>query len=73
VREAREWQRGGGWPSDLGAFERDILPLIAEVPVRELVAATGLSEAYCRRVRKGLVVPHPMWWEALHAVALTPP
>jgi hypothetical protein len=24
-----------------------------------------LSEAYCRRVRRGEMVPHRMWWEPL--------
>ncbi len=35
------------------------------MPVRDLVEATGLSENYCRRIKKGLVVPHPMWWDRL--------
>ena len=65
VAEAREWQRGHAWPSDPGAFGRDVLPRLTGVPVRELVEATGLSEQYCRRIKRGLVVPHPMWWERL--------
>jgi hypothetical protein len=27
-----------------------------------------LSVGYCRRIKKGLVVPHLMWWERLRAV-----
>lgn len=65
VRQARAWQREHPWPSDLGRFEREILPAIADVPIRDLIEATGLSDAYCRRIKRGQVVPHPMWWDAL--------
>ena len=65
VRDARAWQRDHPWPTDLARFEREILPALAGVPVRELVEATGLSDVYCRRIKRGQIVPHPMWWEAL--------
>ena len=65
VEAARAWQRENPWPDDMALFEREIGPRLADVPVRDLVEATGLSEAYCRRVKRGLVVPHPMWWERL--------
>ena len=65
VREARAWQREHAWPSDPDRFEREILSGLANVPVRDLVKATGLSDAYCRRIKRGQVVPHPMWWDAL--------
>lgn len=35
----------------------------------EIAAATGLSLSYCRRLKRGEVTPHPMWWEALRALA----
>ncbi len=72
VRDARAWQRGHAWPPDPGRFAREILPGLADVPVRELVAATGLSDAYCRRIRRGQVVPHPMWWERLEGLLPRP-
>jgi hypothetical protein len=50
---------------DTAEFERDILPKLVAVPIRALAAATGLSVGYCRRVKKGTITPHPMWWEAL--------
>ncbi|MHB8960534.1 MAG: hypothetical protein ACYDAN_12995 [Candidatus Limnocylindrales bacterium] len=28
-----------------------------------------LSEAYCWRIKRGQVVPHPMWWERLRALS----
>jgi len=69
VRAAREWQRQNPWPTDLGYFEREVAPKVAQVAVRELVEATGLSSAYCRRIRDGRVVPHPMWWAPIERIA----
>ena len=62
VAEARAWQRSHKWPTDPGTFAREIGPLLADLSVRMLVEATGLSAAYCRRIKRGQVVPHPMWW-----------
>jgi hypothetical protein len=70
IRQAREWQRGKRWPREMGVFEQEILPTLANVPAGELARRTGLSVAYCRRIKKGLVVPHPMWWESLAARAM---
>jgi hypothetical protein len=68
VRSAREWQRSHAWPSDLSAFGREIAPRLASVSAGEIAGATGLSVAYCRRLQRGEVTPHPMWWEALSAL-----
>jgi hypothetical protein len=65
VEAARAWQREHPWPEDMGLFEREILPRLVDVPVRHLAEVTGLSESYCRRVKRGLMVPHPMWWDAM--------
>jgi hypothetical protein len=71
IRQAREWQRAGNWPgvgnwpADLTAFEREILPALASVSAGELARRAGLSVGYCRRIKKGRVVPHPTWWERL--------
>ena len=43
--------------------------LLADISIRELVRRTGLSLAYCRQIKRGLVVPHPMWWEAIRSLA----
>jgi hypothetical protein len=50
-------------------FGREILPSLAGVSPTAMADATGLSLAYCRRVKRGLVVPHPMWWERLRTIA----
>lgn len=65
---AREWQRTHAWPADQTSFDRNILPSLAYVIPSAMAAATGLSVGYCRRVKAGLVRPHPMWWEALRAL-----
>ena len=50
-------------------FTRDIWPRIRAFTVRELVAATGLSQAMCKRVRAGTATPHPMHWEAFREIS----
>lgn len=69
IQQAREWQREKRWPTDPGLFAREILPALAGLPAAELARRTGLSVGYCRRIKKGVVMPHPMWWEKLKTVA----
>jgi CRISPR-associated endonuclease Cas1 len=73
IEQAREWQRTHPWPTDLAMFEQEILPRLADVPIGELVAATGLSKAYLRRVRQGTATPHPMWWDRLREAIVERP
>ncbi len=64
VSQARAWQRDHLWPTDLGAFKREIWPGLQTLEPSEVARATGLSAGYCRRIIKGEAVPHPMWWES---------
>jgi hypothetical protein len=67
---AREWHRVNGlWKPE--EFRESIYPLLADVSIRELVRRTGLSLAYSRQIKRGLVVPHPMWWEEMRIVGAT--
>ena len=50
---------------DPEVFLTEILPGLRQVPIAELVAATGLSEHYCSLIRLGKKVPHPRHWDAL--------
>jgi hypothetical protein len=70
-REAREWDEQHGKLIDLSAFQRDILPLIQEVPLSRLQGATGLSLGYVSLIRRGERTPHPRHWQALLLVAKT--
>jgi len=63
--EESAWDRDHPQSFDATHFQRDLLPLIQEVPVRRLAAMTGLSVGYCALVRRGLRTPHPRWWEVL--------
>jgi CRISPR-associated endonuclease Cas1 len=70
-RERREWEAA----SDARAaeplvFELEVLPLIQELPLAELVRATGLSRGYLAQVRRGERVPHPRHWSKLRAIGL---
>jgi CRISPR-associated endonuclease Cas1 len=53
---------------DPAAFTREILPGVRNLPIAQLVAATGLSDHYCSLIRLGKKVPHPRHWETLRAV-----
>jgi CRISPR-associated endonuclease Cas1 len=46
-------------------FRNDILPTLQDKPLSAIVRATGLSLYYCSQIRRGLRVPHPMYWKAL--------
>jgi hypothetical protein len=64
-KEIVEWERQFGKLVDLSTFEREILPLIREVPLSRLVRGTGLSLRYVSLIRRGEKVPHPRHWQAL--------
>lgn len=65
TRAAREWQRTHRWPSDPDRYEREVRPALAALSAGAIAQATGLSVGYCRHLRAGRAVAHPMWWEAL--------
>jgi CRISPR-associated endonuclease Cas1 len=64
-REEREWNTTHGETiADAGVFAREILPLIQDVPLSDLVRATGLSHPYLSQIRRGEKTPHPRHWPA---------
>lgn len=63
--EESAWVRTHPEVHDPAEFQRDILPSIQAVPVRQLAKATGLSVSYCALIRRGLHTPHPRWWQPL--------
>jgi hypothetical protein len=48
-----DWEARYGKLTDLGAFEREVLPTIQQVPLSRLVRATGLSLRYVSQIRRG--------------------
>jgi hypothetical protein len=68
-REEIEWDRTHDKP-DPEVFTRETLPLLQDVPLSKMKAATGLSVTMCARVRRGYV-PHPRHWAALRRLGST--
>jgi CRISPR-associated endonuclease Cas1 len=64
-RQARDWDEAHGKLVDLSAFQRDILPLIQDVPLSRLQRATGLSLRYVSLIRRGERTPHLRHWHRL--------
>jgi hypothetical protein len=64
--------KGDGTLVDPRAIQRDILPLIKEIPLCRLQHATGLSLRYVSLIRRGERTPHPQHWQALLAAVMTP-
>jgi hypothetical protein len=62
--ESRSSRRGSHLRAP-GLFVREILPLIRELPLSDLVRATGLTHGHLSQVRRGAKVPHPRHWAAL--------
>ena len=52
-------------------YQTEILPRLAHVPLPEIERVTGLSNATCSRLTRGLQVPNPRHWAALAALATT--
>lgn len=70
-QEQLAWERANPVGADPDRFRVEILPMIQQVSIRRLAAATGLSLGYCAQVRRGEQVPHPRWWEALEDLSGT--
>jgi hypothetical protein len=67
-RALKSWHRDHPDSPSVEVYDREIRPLIVGLPIRAIAGATGLSQAYSSRIRRGLVVPHPRHWPALHAL-----
>ena len=66
-RAARDtWDREHvGELFDRAAFTREIVPLLASVPLGAIVNATGVSVSAASRFRNGSRIPHPRHWGPL--------
>ena len=61
----QEWNAVHREKPDRKMFLLDVLPLIQDVPLSTLVAATGLSKSHCSTIQRGQKVPHPRHWRVL--------
>jgi CRISPR associated protein Cas1 len=66
-----DW-RASGTPRDPQVFRQDILPSLRSCSVDQIMEATGYSESYAFRIRRGDVVPHPRVWDALSLLGDSP-
>ena len=68
ARERAEWERRHG-DIDLDAakeqFRQKTLPKLAGFTLGDIVKVTGLSKRYASLIRRGVVIPHPMHFDAL--------
>lgn len=62
------WEAEHPEPADTNLFEREVLPRLQGRSVSDISRATGLSVAYCARIRRGELTPHPRWWATLKDV-----
>jgi hypothetical protein len=71
ARSAQEqWRRENPHAAvDPDVFRSQVLPELAGVPLREIIAATGCSKSSASSYRSGRGVPHPMHWAALATLA----
>jgi hypothetical protein len=68
-QEIREWEaQSDGAEFDPRTFELEVLPLIRNLPLSDLVRATGLTHGYLSQIRRGVKVPHPRHWPRLREV-----
>jgi len=65
---ALAWEGQNPGPHDPELFRREIAPSLQNLTLPQMMRATGLSSAYCWRIRRGDRVPHPMYWSALRSV-----
>jgi len=70
---ARAWERENPGPHHPDAYRLEILPRLAMATLPQTMRATGLTSGYCWRIRRGERIPHPMYWGALHELALSLP
>ena len=67
--EQRAWDLEHPERPNPDLYRLEILPKVQQMSLKSIRKATGLSLAYCGRIRGGELVPHARWWEALQASA----
>ena len=68
ARERAEWERQHeGIDLDVARdqYRRNTLPKLAGTTLGNIMKATGLSKRYASLIRRGVVTPHPMHFDAL--------
>lgn len=66
--EMKRWEDENDDHWDAEIYRRDILPGLDGVSLNTIRHVTGLSLAYCGRIRNGQVIPHPRHWQGLRNI-----
>ncbi|MGH7593561.1 MAG: CRISPR-associated endonuclease Cas1 [Gemmatimonadales bacterium] len=70
VRRANQrWERSGQRTMSRASYVTDVVPRLATVKLSALMRATGLTNASCSLIRRGLTVPHQRHWASLMGLA----
>lgn len=64
------WDREKPATVDVDLFRTEIQPKLSLVSATAIARATGLSVGHCAKIKRGEVVPHPMWWAAISSVSV---
>jgi len=68
-REEEAWDAAHPGRPDPTLYRETILPALTSLSVSRIARVTGLSLAYCARIKRGEAVPHARWWDALGRLA----
>jgi CRISPR-associated endonuclease Cas1 len=63
-----EWEASNGSTMTEDEYRDRVLPALAHVPSRAIMAAMSVTQTYALDVRNGRRVPHPRHWTALAAI-----
>jgi hypothetical protein len=64
-REQREWDHAHPGKADPDVYWREVYPLVRELRAVQIAELTGLASGHAQWIKRGKVVPHRRWWEAL--------
>lgn len=70
VRLNRAWEASNAPTMTEGEYRERVLPALANVSSRVIMAAMGVTQAYALDVRNGKRLPHARHWETLSALSL---
>jgi len=70
MQDQTRWEQSQVSDFDPDAFNEHILPGLQGHSLNAIAKATGLSDQYCSRIRRGRYIPHPRHWQALMSLTV---
>jgi hypothetical protein len=68
-KDTVQWEQRHEFDANPDYFKRNILPRLQGVSLLTIKRATGLSLDYCSKIRRGLRVPHPRYWDLIKTIS----